>query len=165
MTEEPTQRIQRPGGRAGYDGDAATTALPGPLNLAGSSDAGEAADSSTTDVLSLDELLGPPIPAAPEPEVTPGSSTAPTWTAMPVVAVRSEPMTAATSAPAPASPASGRSAAHPALGDRLRTDAAAAWDGALRRTSAWLHRDDNMLMLLTALVAVVLILAVAAFAR
>ena len=166
MTEDPTQRIQRPAEREGYAGDAPTTAMPRPLNLAGSVDAGEPADSSATDVLSLDELLGPPVPSAPEPDPEP-APTAPTWTAMPVVTVRSEPMTAPVAA-APASPASAhppRAAAHPPIADRMRTDAAAAWDGAVRRTRAWLGRDDNALMLLTALVAVVLILAVAAFAR
>ena len=165
MTEEPTQRIHRPGERAGYGGDAPTTAMPGPLNLAGAADPAApgrdgAADSSTTDVLSLDELLGPPEP---EPATTP-SATAPTWTAMPVVAVRSEPIAPAPPAPAPAAPQQAAHT-HPPLGDRLRSDAAAAWDGALRRTRAWMGRDDNTLMLLTALVAVCLILAVAAFAR
>jgi hypothetical protein len=145
MTEDPTQRIYRPGHHSRDAADAPTTAMPGPLNLAAAPD-DTAADSSTTDVLSLDELFD-------------GQQAAPTWTAMPVVPVRSEPMT-----PAPVAPAR-PPAARPAARSRLRSDAAAAWDDAVRHTHAWLRRADNALMLLTALVAVCLILAVAAFAR
>ena len=149
MNEDATQRIRiRP--------DAPTTAMPGPLDLAGSSQPSET-DASTTDVLSLDELFDSPPPAPQRPAQ---SGTAQTWTAMPVVPVRSEPMT-----PAPAAPTPGRAASAPPLGDRVRSDAAAAWDDTVRRTRAWLARDDNALMLLTALVAVCLILAVAAFSR
>jgi hypothetical protein len=176
MTEDPTQRIYRPDNRSRYAADAPTTAMPGPLNLAGAPD-DTAADSSTTDVLSLDELFegpgsaspaGPAVPASPAvaaaPVAPPTGETAPTWTAMPVVPVRSEPMTPAPVAPARPS-ATGPAGTRPAARSRLRSDAAAAWDDTVRHTRAWLGRDDNALMLLTALVAVCLILAVAAFAR
>ena len=155
MTEDPTQRIIRPDSHAGYAADAPTTAMPGPLNLTGERE--PAGDASTTDVLSLDDLFD----TEPAPTEAPtASESAPTWTAMPVVSVRSEPMTSAPAAPAPASAASGTA---PAAGSRLRSDAAAAWDDTVRRTRAWLARDDNALMLLTTFVAVCLILAVAAF--
>ena len=183
MTEDPTQRIIRPGGRPGYTGDEPTTALPGPLNLAGASE--PAGDTSSTDVLSLDELFdtepapttadAAPAPAAAPPAPPTAAQNAETWTAMPVVPVRSEPMTTSYAAPAP-QPATSRAPASPApvsrvrdshsapgTGSRLRSDAAAAWDDTVRRTRDWLGRDDNALMLLTALVAVCLILAVAAF--
>jgi hypothetical protein len=165
MTEDPTRRINtRHNSRTGYAADAPTTAMPGPLNLARSAD-GDAADSSTTDVLSLDELFDgqPPAdtaPTAPRPASTAGSETAPTWTALPVVPVRSEPMTPAPAAPRP-TPESPQPA-QPPIGGRMRTDAAGAWDDTVRRTRGWLGRDDNALMLLTALVAVALILAVTA---
>jgi hypothetical protein len=169
MTEDPTQRMYRPDAGSRYAADAPTTAMPGPLNLAGASD-DTATDSSTTDVLSLDELFEGPSAATPAAAAAPASPaavtlapatghSAPTWTAMPVVPVRSEPMTAAPAAPARPSPT------RPAARSRLRSDAAAAWDDTVRHTRAWLRRDDNALMLLTALVAVCLILAVAAFAR
>jgi hypothetical protein len=48
------------------------------------------------------------------------------------------------------------------MGERLSADAAAAWGTAVRRSRAWLARDDNGLMLMTALVAVILIFVVAA---
>lgn len=161
MTEDPTQRIVRPAGRTGYAADAPTTAMPGPLNLAG--DPEPVGDTSTTDVLSLDELFD--TEPVPQPAPPASEQTAPTWTAMPVVSVRSEPMTAPpTAAPRPTSAAQAATPAPgPGVGSRLRSDAAAAWDDTVRRSRAWLGRDDNALMLLTALVAVCLILAVAAF--
>jgi hypothetical protein len=166
MTEDPTQRIRpRRSNRPGHAADAPTTALPGPLNLAGAADA----DSSTTDVLSLDELFEGQPPAETGPDAgaeRAPSAAAPTWTAMPVVAVRSEAIATTQSDPVPG-PASGPAPAspQPAIGGRMRSDAAAAWEDTRRRTRAWLARDDNALMLLTALVAVLLILAVTAFGR
>jgi len=166
--DEPTQRVRAP--------QPPPAPLPGSLDplrghqtetgtgwIERDDDVDTAADA--TGVLPLDEIFESAAPAAPTAATQPtAAAEAPTWTAMPVVPVRSEPMTAAPAAPAPPAPA--RSApAHPPLTDRVRTDATAAWDGAVRRTRAWLGRDDNALMLLTALVAVILILAVAAFAR
>jgi hypothetical protein len=147
--EEPTPRMSAGRGRHPGDlADAPTTALPGPLNLAGSQDAGA---NGTTDVLSLDELFDGQSP----PDASPTVDEAPTWTAMPVIPVRSEPLTpAGAAAPGGAQPAP--------LGGRVRTDAAAAWKGAVRRTRAWLVRDDHGLTLMTALIAVILILAVVA---
>lgn len=153
--EEPTQRLNvRPDDSARTeaartDSAQTTTALPRPLDLAGPTPT-----PMPTSELSLDEIFQTPDSAvAPRPSV----DEAPTWTAMPVVSVRSEP---AVAAPTPLPPAEKPSG--PALGDRIRTDAAAAWDGAWRRTREWLSRDDNGLMLMTALVACVLLLVVAA---
>jgi hypothetical protein len=150
--EEPTQRVRRPEAVE----DAPTSAAPGPLNLAGRTDAD---DSSTTDVLSLDELFdGQPDPAAAEPTAPSTLAEAPTWTAMPVVPVRSEPVRPLDADAAPSQEPS-------PLGGRVRSDAAAAWDGAVRRTREWLARDDNGLTLTTALVAVILIITVSTLSR
>lgn len=159
MIEEPTQRIYtHRGDRAGHAADAPTTAMPGPLNLAGAAEPDTAhSDASATNVLSLDELFETDTTAdSPAP---PTAQEAPTWTAMPVVPVRSEPLSPPPAPTPPAAPA--RTA--PGMGDRLRSDAAAAWHETVRRTRAWLAHGDNGLMLLTALVAVILIMAVAAF--
>ena len=158
--DEPTRRIHaQRGGRPDHAGEAPTTAMPGPLNLAGPA---EAADADSTDVLSLDEIFDPAEPAAAAPpasEPAAAGDGAPTWTAMPVVPIRSEPMTA------PPTPETASTPAGRPLGGQVRDDAAAAWDGAVRRTRGWLGRDDNALMLLTALVAVILIVTVGAVGR
>jgi hypothetical protein len=146
--EEPTARIRRPDPAA----EAPTTALPGPLNLAGEPPID--ADGHT-DVLSLDEMFEGAPATADSAQRTDrgGADEAPTWTAMPVVPVRSEPATAhgwGSRAEIAAAP----------LGGQVRTDAAAAWQAAVRRTRLWLERDDNGLTLATALVAVILIIAI-----
>jgi hypothetical protein len=130
-----------------------TTALPSPLNLAGPLDlAGPTAPAGDTDVLSLDDLFDEPRSTAPGPS----TAEAPTWTAMPVVAVRSEPITPL-DPPQPPQPR-----AKSDLGRRVRSDAAKAWDETRARSGVWLRRDDHALMLMTALVAIVLIIVVAA---
>jgi hypothetical protein len=141
-----------------------TTTLPGPLDLAGPTPPPPAA-TSDTGVLSLDDMFEPPTQAsAPSSNEPPAArpdaaAEAPTWTAMPVVSVRSEP----TSPPAaPHAPPTAQSRRHSELGQRVRSDAAAAWTGARTRTQDWLGRDDHALMIMTALVAIVLIIVVAA---
>ena len=161
--DEPTRRIdlrQQDGGR--FPADAPTTALPGPLNLAAAETPADTG-SDTTDVLSLDELFDETAGDADAAAVrAPASAEADTWTAMPVVPVRSEPVRSERVQPAGGAPAT---PARPALASRVRTDASAAWDGTVRRTRAWLGRDDNALTLMTALVAVLLIIAVASLSR
>ena len=153
--EEPTQRLSiRPEEPA-----QTTAALPRPLDLAGPTpDATPAAPG--TEELSLDQIFEPAVaePAA----VAPAADEAPTWTAMPVIPVRSEPVAprGAPDAERRGEPRAERSG--PSMGERLRNDAASAWDGAVRRSRAWLTRDDNGLMLMTAIVACLLILVVAA---
>jgi hypothetical protein len=44
----------------------------------------------------------------------------------------------------------------------VQTDAITAWDGLVRRSRAWITADDNALMLMTALAAIILIVVVAA---
>ena len=154
--EEPTQRVRRPDAAA----EAPTTALPGPLNLAEESPRDA---SGTTDVLSLDELFDGQTPStepagSTEPAHRATVDEAPTWTAMPVVSVRSEPVAMPDRDATPAAPAGTTPAP---LGGRVRSDATAAWEAAVRRTRAWLAHDDNGLTLATALVAVILIIAIA----
>jgi hypothetical protein len=118
-----------------------------------------------TGELSLDEIFAaaqPPtdLPPAPAPARV---EEAPTWTAMPVIPVRSEPLAVApqpaqTVAAAPTAPRR----TGPSVGERLRSDGSAALDAALQRSRAWLTHDDNGLMLMTAVVAIILIVVVAA---
>ena len=131
-----------------------TTALPGPLDLAGPTP--PAAVTSDTDVLSLDDMFEP---STDPPARADAAAEAPTWTAMPVVSVRSEPISPPAAPPAPPAPTPRRRSE---LGLRVRSDAAAAWTGARTRTQDWLGRDDHALMIMTALVAIVLIIVVAA---
>ena len=98
-------------------------------------------DADATGVLPLNEIFEPTASAA-EPTA---AAEAPTWTAMPVVPVRSEPIE-----PYPG----------PEQRDR-RDNAAVAWAGTRMRIEDWLRRDDNGLMLLTAVVACVLMIVVA----
>jgi len=165
--EEPTQRLTVPPGQSAPAQTTAaqtTAALPRPLDLAGPTPPSSPDPADKTDELSLDEIFAAPAEAqTPEPLAT---EEAPTWTAMPVIPVRSEPT------PAPAGASSEAETAEtaqthpkrtgPSTSERLRTDAAAALNGTLRRSRAWLTHNDNGLMLMTAIVAIVLILAVAA---
>jgi len=169
--EDPTQRLSVPP-RDPDDVAASrtTAALPRPLNLAGPTPTSGEQPPDKTDEPSLDEIFAgsepqpaPPASTQPATEQPAGAGQAPTWTAMPVIPVRSEPV-------APAQPADrGEETGQiqtkrtgPSTGERLVLDASAAWDGALRRTQAWLTHDDNGLMLMTAVVAIILILVVAA---
>lgn len=113
-----------------------------------------APDAPATEVLQpevgLDQLFDP-TPAAPLAAAT---TEAPTWTAMPVVPVRSEPLTEARPAP----PRSQQ----PQMSSRVRSDAVAAWQGGVERVQTWLRSADNAVLLMTAVVGIVLIAVVAA---
>jgi hypothetical protein len=146
-----------------------TAALPRPLNLADDTPSQHQQQQSqgaadTTDELSLTEIFEAPAeqPSAADPAV----SEAPTWTAMPVIPVRSEPASAPTTDRTTDSEVetsqSDTERTGPSSAEQLRSDAAAAWSGAVRRTQTWLARDDNGLMLMTAIVAIILIVVVAA---
>jgi hypothetical protein len=191
--EDPTQRLTAlPRDRSAAQ---TTAALPRPLDLAGPTPPAQdtpaqdpsAQDPSAqqppaqTDELSLAEIFEAPHPPAAEqptavqpvveepvieqPRPTEAAAEAPTWTAMPVIPVRSEPAPAAPERTAPsaadASPVRTQRTG-PSTIERMRSDAAAAWNGALRRSQDWLAHEDNGLMLMTALVAIILILVVAA---
>src|SRR3954452_4194742 len=169
--EDRTQRLSVPPTQTTASQTAAsqtTTALPRPLNLADETPSREPADK--TDELSLAEIFeappARPAPTAPPMEepsgADPGAAEAPTWTAMPVIPVRSEPVSAPSTDRLAETSQSDTKRTGPSSAERLRSDAAAAWSGAVRRTQAWLLRDDNGLMLMTAIVAIILILVVAA---
>jgi hypothetical protein len=101
-----------------------------------------------TGVLPIDQLF-----ESPEPQPAPtATAEAPTWTAMPVVPVRSEPL------PGPQPTALSQQFDATATPRPAREP---AWSGAQTRVEDWLRRDDNGLMLLTALVACVLMIVVA----
>lgn len=155
--DEPTQHVRRP--------DPPPAPLPGSLDpLRGH------AEPEPTGVLPLDELFEP----APEPQFNQtelnqsAAAEASTWTAMPMVEVRSGTVgpsdsgTGWPSEPSPSHSADDPVTAEPGLVDRLRDDTSAAWIGVQNRASTWLRRDDNALMLLTAVVACILMLVVAA---
>ncbi|MDQ1746556.1 MAG: hypothetical protein QOD07_819 [Frankiaceae bacterium] len=114
------------------------------------------AEPAPTGVLPIDQIF-----ESPEPQPVPtAAADAPTWTAMPVVPVRSEPL------PGPQPTALGQpyghAYGHPYEADATRQPAREpAWSGAQSRVEDWLRRDDNGLMLLTALVACVLMIVVA----
>jgi hypothetical protein len=162
--DEPTQQVRRP--------QPQPAPLPGSLDpLRGhQTETGtgwvETADediatADATGVLPLEEIFDttasePAAPLAAEP-IAPASparastaaTEAPTWTAMPVVPVRSEPV------------AMGEPYQGPQRHDRDRDGASVAWVGTRIRIEDWLRRDDNGLMLLTAIVACVLMIVVA----
>jgi hypothetical protein len=156
--EETTQQM-----RAVRPDDATEVVAP----LPGSLDVGrEDRTPDRTEVLSLDELF-PPVPepaapVAPTPPTPPAapaaplaSADAPTWTAMPVPQPPAAPA-------APAQPAAADRRRE--VVDRVRADAQAALAGTRRRGEEWLRAGDNLVILLTALIALVLLLAVAALA-
>jgi hypothetical protein len=171
--EHPTQQVRRP--------EPPAAPLPGSLDPLRGHETAETADAPTADapeveppaptgVLPLGELFDDAPPAAPiaTPPAAPAAPTAaeeaPTWTAMPVVPVRSEPMPMAgrpvpgtyhhTAATGTGDPAYGRAPRADHIGDALSATTRAVGD--------WLRREDNGLMLLTAIVACILILVVAA---
>jgi hypothetical protein len=217
--DEPTQQVRRPGSPAAplpgsldplrghddpaYDAASDSAGEPAASDPAASDPA--ASDPAATGVLRLDEIFDEPAapsapPSAPPPapaervRESTAAAEAPTWTAMPVVPVRSEPFPSdrapfpsdrggtATGAALPPMPMAGRpvpvrhvdggshtdrhsgdaARRRSELSDRVRADAAAAWAGTTARLEDWLRRDDNGLMMLTALVACVLMIAIAA---
>jgi hypothetical protein len=172
--EEPTQRLsvrRDPAETTAAQTTAAqtTVSLPRPLDLAGPTPPStEPADK--TDELSLDEIFAASQSQTVEPQAdaAPRVEEAPTWTAMPVIPVRSEPVPSQPSQPPPSAPTHVKNAQSkpkrtgPSTGERLLADASAALDGALRRSQAWLTHQDNGLMVMTAAVAIILILVVAA---
>ena len=176
--EEPTQRLRVVRPEAGEPSSTpsatqTTAAMPRPLSLADSTPPSQPDDrpADRTDELSLDEIFAAPDRRtagpdrrAPQPA---GTDEAPTWTAMPVIPVRSEPIAAAPDT-AGQTERTGQTShsdtnrTGPSSAEQLRSDAAAAWSGAVRRSQTWLARDDNGLMLMTAIVAIILIVVVAA---
>lgn len=152
--DEPTQRVRRP--------SAPPAPLPGSLDpLRGDERetgtgwvepaedvAAPTTEPAATGVLPLDDLFDTPAAAAPvaPAETSTAAAEAPTWTAMPVVPVRTEPV-----APAPI---------YDEPHDR-RGGASLALAGSWARVDAWFRRDDNGLMLVTAVVACVLMVIVA----
>jgi len=190
MTEEPTQQIRLrsdPASAGPTTSKQVTPPLPPGLDPRGRSrDERHDPGTEPTGVLHLDELFATETDTDRHVD-RPAIEDAPTWTAMPVVPVRSEPYPPATAAPAPTAPATapphptgppiaakpprtnGGAARAKAISGttarRLSTDLAAAKRRTgviLMRTDTWLHRDDNALMVLTALIACMLILLVAA---
>ena len=137
-------------------------------------------DEAETGVLRLDEIFdGPAAPAAatsaraapaapaapaPEPSATPAppaapaSAETPTWTAMPVVPISSDPVGPGPTPDRASPPARHRQRSE--LATRIRADAATAVRGAARETQAWLRVQDNFLMVMTALVGIMLIIVV-----
>ena len=164
--EDPTQRLSVPPRQAtSQTAVQTTTALPRPLDLAGETPSPEPQGpepADKTDELSLDEIFAAPREERSATETRSGADEAPTWTPMPVIPVRSEPVTPASTKRESESSQSVTKRTGPSAAERLRADAAAAWSGGLRRTQDWLTRDDNGLMLMTAIVAIILILVVAA---
>jgi hypothetical protein len=153
--DEPTQRVSRP--------SAPPAPLPGSLDplreheretgtgwveTPGHDEADHHAvePASATGVLPLDQIFAEP----PRAEAPTATAEAPTWTAMPVVPVRSEPMPMATTGMYDES-----------AREESRRGSGIALSGAWDRLDAWFRRDDNGLMLLTALVACVLMVVVA----
>lgn len=114
-------------------------------------------DTGATGVLPLDQIFEEP--GQPEPARMPtAAAEAPTWTAMPVVPIRSEPLAQAGAADAWSQPGD----EVPAAGVRKpRANAGVAWARTRMQLEDWLRRDDNGLMLLTALVACILMIVVA----
>jgi hypothetical protein len=169
-SEEPTQQLRVTG-----------TRLPGPLDPARPSggDAtgthhrsgtqsrpGTQGSSGTeskprTEVLSIHDLMDGP-PGAPQVATGPAVATAPAAPAaepLPTPAASPAPRPAAAPAPVPAVPAPARERSE--VAERLRADAAAAWDGARRRTADWLRQGDNALIVATAVVALLLVIVLA----
>jgi hypothetical protein len=144
IEDQPTQQIRRP---------QAPTPMPGPLNPAYQPPVEQSsADSGSTEVLSLDDLLDGPSAPAPAPS-----------TPVPPAPVASAPV----SRVEPAAPRIGavpvRSGQPTHTSSRLRGDAAVAWRGGLDRSRAWLTSGDNAVIVGTAMIAVLLLLAVALF--
>lgn len=145
--DDPTQRIRR---------TQPVTRMPRPLDL---TEPGDAGSDDTTNVLRLDELFDdqPPTDTTPPAAAAPTSTAeAPTWTAMPVVPVRSGTIPTGGNATPSSRPRQND------LYVRIRRDAGAALTGAGTRTRDWFAQQDNALMAATALVAIVLIIVVAA---
>ena len=149
IEDQPTQQIRRP---------QAPTQMPGPLTPAYQPPVEQStADSGSTEVLSLDELLDGPATPAPSTPVA----------ATPVATTPVAP-TPTYSRPEPAAPRIGAvpvASGEPTTGgnSRLRGDAAAAWRGGLDRSRTWLTSGDNAVIVGTALIALLLLLAVALF--
>ena len=139
--------------------------LPGPLDPASS----HPPTPPATEVLSMHDLLdGPPEPALtplPPEEAEPVAVAAPVAVAEPVAVAKPAPV-AVPAAPVAVPAAPARAARPPRqrseVAERVRSDAAAAWEGARREVSAWLGRGDNALIVGTLFVALLLLIVVAA---
>ena len=140
--DQPTQRIHRPDQREAAPPTRPLPA-PGPLDLTRGEPERE------DGVAALDAMM-----AAAEPQTAPSTMPeAETWTAMPVVPVRSDTMPASTEPPLPR-----RSSETMA---RVRAHAAVAWANARDWTRDWFGVHDNALGALTGAVAILLIIVVA----
>ena len=151
IEDQPTQQIRRTPPPA---------PIPGSLNPVGDQSPQPPVDGST-EVLSLDDLFGAPQAATTE---TPVTQTPVAETQAPVV-VTPTPV-------APPPPAAPRIGAVPVGKDqrpsgghagRVLGDAATAWRGGLDRSRAWLTTGDNTVIAATAVIALLLLLAVALF--
>jgi hypothetical protein len=127
--DAPTQRFRRP----------ASAPMPGPLNLSASDQDPDGSRDETTEVLSIDDLMGgPPAPEAPPAPAAPVQAPPPP--------------------PAQAPPARLRADASAALsGATRRTE---EW---LRTGEGWLRTGDNALAVATTFIAVLFLVAVATF--
>jgi hypothetical protein len=151
IEDQPTQQIRR---------TAPPTPMPGSLNPVGDRPgAPEPTDDGSTEVLSLDDMFTGPQTATTE---------APS---RPVDAPRAEPVAADPAPVAPPAPAAPRIGAVPVRAEpreaggasRVLGDAASAWRGGLGRSRAWLTAGDNAVIAATAVIALLLLLAVALF--
>jgi hypothetical protein len=141
IEDQPTQQIRRVPPAA---------PMPGRMNPPGPPPAApppvEHPNDGSTDVLSIDDLLdAPSTTGSPDtmatPPAPPPPSTPPRIGAVPAT-----------------SNARGRG-----LTDRLRGDGVAGWQDGLTRSRAWLATGDNTVIVATAFVALLLLLAVALF--
>jgi hypothetical protein len=160
IEDQPTQQIRRPAPPAPMPGSL------GPVRDHGDpADPADPPDSGSTEILSLDDLL-----SGPQAPTTEGPS-------RPVDSPRVEPVaetpTPAAETPTPVAPppAAPRIGAVPVSAEPQRTgraggvlgDAASAWRGSLDRSRAWLTAGDNTVIVATAVIALLLLLAVALF--
>src|SRR3954447_23206813 len=172
IEDQPTQRLRRP----------AEPPMPAPLNPTRPQNAAAASTPDDgTDVLSLDNLFERQNVATAPQATTPAASTTPA----PTTPVASTPP-AGPAEPPGAPPerrlaerrvtdrrvgdrrvgvvpvAAGRGTAHrePGLGQRLRHDSGTAVRGSATRTRDWFTAGDNALIVVTALVALALILVI-----
>jgi hypothetical protein len=144
LEDQPTQQIRR---------DPPAAPMPGSMNPAGPPTEAAAPvenpNDGTTDVLSIDDLFdAPPKTRSPEVTAAPPTSTP----AAPVGDQRRIGVVPAASNDRPRG-----------FTDRLRGDGVAAWQGGLTRSREWLAVGDNAVIVATAFVAMLLLLAVGLF--
>jgi hypothetical protein len=139
IEDKPTEQIRRP---------ATAAPLPGPLQPGRQQPSAPATDDSaesgSTEVLSLDDVLDGPVtmPASTLPPAAASPPAAPRIGAVPVGTTDQR--------------------TDDGHGAR-RADAVAAWRGGFDRSRAWVSSGDNVVIAATAVIALVLLLAVALF--